>query len=132
MNFDDKIIVDDDVEVKYEVNANQNQNQNQQPQNNSYTNNNIRTESFLSLAFSKKYIALTLSTISIILTMFLRFIKYCSVTSLAFYAIWFFLSAGLVATSLIINVINFAKNKKLDFNVSSIITLVAILVLFLA
>lgn len=130
MNFDDKIIVDDDVEIKYNENANQNQQS--QKINYSYTNNNIRKESFLRLAFSKRYIALTLSTISIVLSLFLRFIKYCGVTSYAFFAIWFFMSASLASTSLIFNVLNFAKNKKIDFNVSTIITLVSIFVLVLA
>lgn len=134
MNLDDKIIIDDDVEVKY-----QQQTSNEEKQNNNnndnyrnvYTNNNINKVNYFSLAFSKKYIALTFSTISILLVLFMKFIGLCGVRSLAFFGIWFLLSASLAGVALVLNIINFAKNKKIDFNVSSIISFLAILALLL-
>lgn len=127
MNLDDKIIIDDDVEIKYDENINHQE----QKQNFNYSNNNIQKSSTLSILFSKKYLALTTATISIVLALFMKFLAFCGVASHAFFGIWFFLCAGFATTSLIINVVNFAKNKKIDLNVSSILTFLAILILFL-
>lgn len=127
-NYDDRIILDDDIEVEYQRND---QNEERKSEALSYSNKNVSTQSFFSLAFSKKYIALTLATISIILALFMKFLMCCGVTSRAFYGIWFFLTAGLCTASLLMNIINFAKNKKVDLNVSSIITFLSLLFLFL-
>lgn len=128
MNLDDKIIIDDDVEIKYNENGNINQ---QTSQNNNYSNKNIQKSNFFQMAFSKRYLALTLATISIIFSIFMRFLAYCGVYSRAFFGIWFFLTASFAGIAFIMNIINFAKNKKVDFNVSSIISFLAIIILFL-
>ena len=127
MNLDDKIIIDDEVEIKYDENLNHQE----QNQNTNYSNNNIQKLSTLNILFSKKYLALTTATISIVLTLFLKFLIVCGATSRVFFGIWFFLCAGFATVPLIMNVINFAKNKKVDLNVSSILTFLAILILFL-
>ncbi|MGN1208603.1 MAG: hypothetical protein ACI4TI_03945 [Christensenellales bacterium] len=130
MDLEDKIIIDDDVEVKCK-DANINQNSNYSAQQNVYTNSNIQKTNVLSLAFSKKYLALSLSTISILLALFMKFLTHCGVFSRVFYGIWFFLTASLAGTAFVLNIINFAKNKKIDFNVSSVISFLAIIILFL-
>ena len=126
-NYDDRIILDDDVEVEYQ----KNDNEERKSEAISYSNKNVNTNNFFSIAFSKKYIALTLSTISIIFALFMRFFMVCGVTSRAFFGILFFITASLCVTSLIINIINFAKNKKVELNVSSIITFLSLILLFL-
>ena len=125
MSLEDKIVIDDDVEIKYD------QNLNQQEPSIQYSNNNIQKSNTFNILFSKKYLALTTATISIILALFMKFLFFCGVSSPVFFGIWFFLCAGFATISLIINVVNFAKNKKIDLNVSSILTFLAILILFL-
>lgn len=127
-SYDDRIILDDDVEVEYQKNNN---NEERKLDAVSYSNRNVSTNNFFGLAFSKKYLALTFATISIIMALFMRFLLLCGVTSRAFFGIWFFVCAGLCVTSLIMNIINFAKNKKVDLNVSSIITFLSLILLFL-
>ncbi len=129
MNLDDKIIVDDEVEIKYDENANSNSTN--QAQNYNYSNTNIRKSNFFSIAFSKRYVALTLATLSVLFSLFMKFLMCCGVISFAFYGIWFFISASFAGVSLVMNIVNYAKNKKVDFNVSSIICFLAIIILFL-
>ena len=128
-NLDDRIILDEEVEVKYEEKPLVAAQQKEETVN--YSNKNIYTTNIFGTLFSKKYIALTLSSLAIILTLFMKFIMVCGATSLAFYGIWFFLCAGCSATALILNIISYAKNKKVDFNVSTIITILSLLFLFL-
>lgn len=128
-NYDDKIIIDDEVEFKYE--ADKKPIQAERVDVTTYSNQNVRPYSFFGTIFSKKYIALTLATMSIILTLFMKFLVICGATSRAFYGIWFFLCGGLSVSALILNIINFAKNKKFEFNVSSILTILSIVFLML-
>ena len=139
---------DDEVEVRFDENLlNKNSGYNngqiyeqnfshvaehsvQSGENRAYSNANVRT-SGVGAIFQKKYIAILLSTLSIVMTLFMKFLIVCGATSKAFLGIWFFLCAGIAATSLILTVINSVKAKKLNFNVSSIITFLALIALFL-
>ena len=127
-NYDDRIIVDDEVEIKYEQKLEDNNERKEDVI--AYSNKNIATQNVFQILFSKKYLALTLSTLSILCTLFLKFMFACGVTSNVFYGIWFFLCAGLAGTALVINVVSYAKNKKVEYNVSTIITLIALFALF--
>lgn len=124
-NYDDRIILDDEVEVEFQEGTNNVNNDV------SYSNKNVSTSNFFSLAFSKKYLALTFATISVFMSVFLQFLLICGVTSRALLGIWFFLSASFCLASLTINIINFAKNKKIELNVSSIISFISLFLLFL-
>jgi len=123
--MDNNFNLDDEVEVEYSQ-----QNLNEQ-HNSSYSNRNVNTYNFFEKAFSKKFLALTFATISIILTLFTKFLAICGATSAVLYAILFFINATLCTISLVSNIIVFAKNKKIDLNVSSVITFVALLLLIL-
>lgn len=127
-NFDDRIILDDEVEVKYEEAK---ANEERRTDIVTYSNRNLSRNNFFSLAFSKKFLALTFSSLSILMTLFMKFLMICGVSSLAFFGLWFFMCAGLTGAALVINVINYTKNKKVEFNVSTIITILSLIVLFL-
>lgn len=128
-NFDDRIIIDEEIEVKYDQKEHENEIRKMESLN--YSNHNIRTNNFFEIIFSKKFLAVTLVTISLLLTLFLKFLLVCGVTNRAFMGICFFICAGLTGTSLVLNIISFAKNKKIDFNVSTILTLLSLIILFL-
>lgn len=130
MNYNDRIILDDDVEIEYQERNNSSNNENVNTYT-SYSNNNVNTNNFFSRIFSKKYLALTLATMSVFMTVFMEFLIICGVKSHAFLGIWFFISAGLCLAALTMNIINFAKNKKVDLNVSSIISFISLFLLFL-
>lgn len=125
-NYDDKMIVDDEVEFKYNDQNRQNQQEQERINVTTYSNQNVRQSSFFSVIFSKKFIALTISTLSIIMTFFLKFLRICGVYNAAFNAIWFFLCAGLSISALILNIVGFTKTKKFDFNVSSVLTILSL------
>ena len=122
-NYNDNFILDDDVEVEYS------QRNSQEPRINNYSNQNVNTYNFFERAFSKKFLALTLATISIILSIFTKFLAICGVTSTVLFGIIFFLYATICIISLVSNNLNFAKIKKVELNVSSVITFVALLIL---
>lgn len=128
--YDDRIIVDDEVEVKFEQKQ-QEENEQRKYEAINYSNKNIATNNFFQTAFSKKFLALTLASLSIILTMFFKFLLICGVTSKAFMGIWFFICASLSVSALILNILFYIKNKKVDFNVSTILTLISLLGLIL-
>lgn len=128
-NYDDKIIIDDEVEVKFEQKPVDNEIRKAEVVN--YSNSNVRTENVFQILFSKKYLALTLASLSILLVLFLKFLVICGVSSHAFLGIWFFICMGLSGAALILNLIYYAKNKKVDFNVSTIITILSLICLFL-
>lgn len=123
-NYDDKFILDDNVEYEYSQ-----QNLNEQRISNNYSNQNVNTYNFFERAFSKKFLALTLATISIILSIFTKFLAICGVTSTVLFGIIFFFNATICIISLVSNILNFAKIKKIELNVSSVITFVALLIL---
>lgn len=127
--YDDRIIVDDEVEVKFEQKQEENEQRKYEAIN--YSNKNITTNNFFQTAFSRKFLALTLASLSIILTMFFKFLLICGVTSKAFMGIWFFICASLGVSALILNILFYVKNKKVDFNVSTILTLISLLGLIL-
>lgn len=130
-NYDDRIIYDDeeDIEVKYEQKNEENEIRKFEAVN--YSNKNIATNNFFQIIFSKKYLALTLASLSILLILFLKFLLVCGVTSKAFMGIWYFICASLSGTALILNILNYVKNKKVDFNVSTILTLISLLSLLI-
>jgi len=128
-NFDDRIVLDEEIEVKYEKKDESNEIRKMETLN--YSNQNIRTNNFFQIIFSRKYLAVTLVSLSLLLTLFLRFLIICGVTNRAFIGIWFFLCAALTGTSLILNIISYTKLKKIDFNVSTILTILSLLFLFL-
>ena len=128
-NYDDRIVIDEEIEVEYNNTDRENENRKMEVMN--YSNQNVRTNNLLEIIFSKKYLAVTLCAISLILTLFLKFLIVCGVTSRAFIGIWFFICSALTGTSLVLNIIYFAKNKKVDFNVSTILTILSLVTLFL-
>ena len=128
-NFDDnRIIYDDDIEVKFDENK---KIEEEKVEINSFSNKNVSTNSFFSVAFSKKFVSLTLSSCAIILTLFMKFLIICGAQSKAFLGLWFFICATLSTISLIFNLVHFAIVKKFEFNVSSIINIISLLFLFL-
>lgn len=130
-NYDDKIIYDDDeaIEIKYEQKNQDNELKKFEAVN--YSNRNIATNNFFQTIFSKKYLALTLASLSILLILFFKFLLVCGVTNRAFMGIWFFICASLTGTALVLNILNYVKNKRVDFNVSTILTLISLLSLFI-
>lgn len=128
-NFDDRIIIDEEIEVKYEKKDEENEIRKIESLN--YSNHNVRTNNFFEIIFSKKFLAVTLVSISLLLTLFLKFLIVCGVSSRAFIGIWFFICSGLTGTSLVLNIISYAKNRRIDFNVSTILTFLSLLILFI-
>ena len=128
-NYDDRIILDEEIEVEYNKKNEANEIRKYDVVN--YSNQNVRTKNFFEIAFSKKYLAVTLVTMSLLLTLFLKFLLVCGVTSTGFLGIWFFICAGLTGTSLVLNILSYVKNKKVEFNVSTILTILSLVVLFL-
>jgi len=128
-NFDDRIIIDEEIEVQYDKKEQENETRKMETLN--YSNKNVRTNNLFEIIFSKKYLAVTLVSISLLMTLFLKFLIVCGVTSRAFIGIWFFICGALTGASLVLNIISYAKNKKVDFNVSTILTVLSLITLFL-
>ena len=128
-NFDDRIVIDEEIEVKYEKKDEEKEMRKMEFLN--YSNQNVRTINFFQIVFSKKYLAVTLVSLSLLLTLFLKFLIVCGVHSRAFIGIWYFICASLTGTSLVLNIIAYVKNKKVDFNVSTILTFLSLLILFI-
>lgn len=97
----------------------------------SYSNANIVHYNFFDVIFSKKFLPLTLSVLALFFLLFMKFMAVCGVVSRAFHGIFFFISAGLALTSTILNVIRFAKNKKIEFDVATIFNLIVLIFLIL-
>jgi len=125
-NYNNNIIYDeDDVEVKFE--EKQEIVEESKYETTTYRNKNIPTSNFFQTAFSKKYLVITLSSLSILLTLFFKFLLVCGVYNHAFLGVWFFLCAGLTGTALILNILYYVKTKKVEFNVSTILTLISLI-----
>lgn len=128
-NYDDRIVLDEELEVEYQQPSIVNEPTKFEATN--YSNRNVATNNFFEIAFSKKYLALTLASLSILFTLFFKFLIVCGVTSSAFMGIWFFINASLSGTSLVLNILSYIKTRKVEFNVSTILMLISLLGLLL-
>lgn len=120
-------LMDDEVEVK----LNSTENEKRTKEVISYSNANIVHYNFFDVIFSKKFLSLTFSVLSLFFLLFMKFMVVCGVTSRAFHGIFFFISAGLALTSTVLNVVKFAKNKKIEFDVATILNLIVVVFLIL-
>jgi len=125
--MEDKDFLDDNVEIKIE----NTQNSIRKEEAISYSNTNVNTYNFFDIIFSKKFLPLTLSIISLILLFFMKFLAICGVVSPAFYGIFFFLSAGIALTATILIVIKFVKNKKIEFDIPVFFNILSLIFLIL-
>lgn len=125
--MEERNMLDDEVEVS--VNSAEKENRTSEVI--SYSNANIVHYNFFDVIFSKKFLSLTFSVISLFLLFFMKFMAVCGVVSRAFHGIFFFLSASFALTSTILNVIKFARNKKIEFDVATIFNLIVLVFLIL-
>lgn len=125
--MEDKEILDEEIEVS--INSNEKGSRSSEVI--SYSNANIVHYNFFDVVFSKKFLSLTFSIFALFFLMFMKFMAVCGVTSRAFHGIFFFISAGFALTSTILNVIKFAKNKKIEFDVATIFNLIVLVFLII-
>lgn len=125
--MDDRIILDDDVEVKLDEKIKTQELRKEESIN--YSNQNVNKYNFFDVIFSKKFMPLTFSIISIIFLTFMKFIAICGAHSAAFFAIFFFIGAGFSIAGLILNTIKYVKNKKIEFDVPTFINILSLIFL---
>lgn len=125
--MEEKNVLDDDVEVSVKSAEKETRTSDVI----SYSNANIVHYNFFDVIFSKKFLSITFSIIALFLTLFIKFMAICGVTSRAFHGIFFFIAAGFAFTGTIMNLVKFAKNKKIEFDVATIINIVTLVFLIL-